>query len=344
MTREQYDSVKPNNLSAFHVVNGITASKGPLMIFLQPIVDKARSDFLASLRPWVQDNQRRSTDIRHRNYGENKQVEQDAVMDLLHEYCTERPKTTRRIEDETPLATRARDRMRRAATPSTVRRWEQARHSFVSFWSPCFVVAGLLGVIKGLAERMTRWIKRLFCPFTVSLAPPTRRHRSLCSEQCAHRIASSKERARSSKQAALLVFREVATMIEIYFPGIILSTVDWCISRYFLASYDDQIGLVTSLAVHRIQANFFYSQSLDATSSQDSIGAGSLTITNVSADWVGQWTMHMPDDVMNQDSNQTLALNSVMGWSLLLTGFQSTSSKALRRLPLWFAGYFHDVG
>ncbi|KAJ7578832.1 hypothetical protein C8J56DRAFT_897808 [Mycena floridula] len=144
MTHEQHNFVKPNNLSAFHVVNGMTASKGPLLIFVQPIVNKARSDFLASLRPWVQDNQRRSTDIRHRNYGENKLVEQDTVMawslvygstcfmnllspaslriivttllDPSSVLLTERPKANQRIEDETLLATRARDRMRRTAT------------------------------------------------------------------------------------------------------------------------------------------------------------------------------------------------------------------------------------
>ncbi|KAJ7572720.1 hypothetical protein C8J56DRAFT_1034906 [Mycena floridula] len=136
MTREQYNSgelsfgfyqnrrltaVKPNNLSAFHVANGITASKA---------------------------NRRRDE-----NYRENEVVKEDAVMvwpamlriflsckcsslsasplkfvvtALLdpssvllreHDRTLERPKTNRCIEDEMPLATRTRDRMRRAATP-----------------------------------------------------------------------------------------------------------------------------------------------------------------------------------------------------------------------------------
>ncbi|KAJ7578774.1 hypothetical protein C8J56DRAFT_897752 [Mycena floridula] len=126
-------------------------------------------------------------------------------------------------------------------------------------WSPCLAVAlsvELLRGIPGLAEKMTRWDQELV-PF-----------HSLYQQDDSEVCAPSNARAWSSKQAAVMVFEEAATISEI---RVILSgAYGLLVTWNFLASSSDdsdRLSLVTSLAVHRFQTNPFCFESLDAASS-----------------------------------------------------------------------------
>ncbi|KAJ7578737.1 hypothetical protein C8J56DRAFT_1030650 [Mycena floridula] len=203
---------------------------------------------------WVQHNHRRLTDIRHRNYRERFarmkregshaieahyylllcrisgselcsasrawSVADGSTRTIVSAETSSRPKANRCIEDETPFAAQARGRMRTGR--NVLSTWDSrllaSGRKLAIFLdpsrSPSLVVAGLLEEIKGLDEEWLSGIQSL-CSFAVSPAPPTRQLRGLCSEQCAHGITSSKERMWSLKQAAVMVFEEAATIIEI---------------------------------------------------------------------------------------------------------------------------------